>query len=275
MLTLRHFTVVPRLPPALERLRDIAYNLWWSWAPVGQDLFIRLDRDLWEAVHGNPIELLARIDQERLDELAGDDAFTSHLESAWQTFQRYMQREGWFSRTFPDAAGARIAYFSMEYGIHECLPIYSGGLGVLAGRSPQDCERPRPPPGRRGPCLRRGVLPAGAQHGRLAGRALSHQRLAPHAGLPGARRERQAPHHPRAPTRTAIVHAQLWKVQVGRVPLLPARLEPRGERGRRPVDHGTALRRRSGVSRPPGDHARASADCTPSKRSDSRRPSVT
>ena len=104
MLTLRHFTVIPRLPPTLERLRDIAYNLWWSWAPVGQDLFIRLDRDLWEAVHGNPIELLARIDQERLNELAGDDAFTSHLEAAWQTFQRYMQREGWFSRSFPDAS---------------------------------------------------------------------------------------------------------------------------------------------------------------------------
>src|ERR1019366_4982480 len=57
MLTLRHFNVIPRLPPNLERLRDLAHNLWWSWAPVGQDLFIRLDPDLWEAVHGNPIEL--------------------------------------------------------------------------------------------------------------------------------------------------------------------------------------------------------------------------
>src|SRR5580698_7818991 len=133
MLTLRHFTVIPRLPPALERLRDLAYNLWWSWAPVGQDLFIRVDADLWDTVHGNPIDMLARVDQGRLNELASDDAFTGHLEAAWQTFQRYMQREGWFSKSFPDAAGARIAYFSMEYGIHECLPIYSGGLGVLAG----------------------------------------------------------------------------------------------------------------------------------------------
>jgi len=133
MPTLRRYTVVPRLPPALERLRPIAYNLWWSWSPVGQELFVRLDSDLWEEVHGNPIELLARIDQKRLDELAGDDAFTSHLDAAWQTFQRYLQREGWFAKTFPEAASARIAYFSMEYGIHECLPIYSGGLGVLAG----------------------------------------------------------------------------------------------------------------------------------------------
>ncbi|HEV3193316.1 MAG TPA: DUF3417 domain-containing protein, partial [Polyangiaceae bacterium] len=131
--TLRHFTVIPRLPPALQRLRDIAYNLWWSWASVGLELFVRLDPDLWETVRGNPIELLSRVDQGRLDELAGDDAFTSQLDAAWETLRRYMQREGWFSRSFPEAAGARLAYFSMEYGIHECLPIYSGGLGVLAG----------------------------------------------------------------------------------------------------------------------------------------------
>jgi starch phosphorylase len=133
MPTLRHFNVVPRLPTSLERLRVLANNLWWSWSSEGHALFVRLDPDLWEAVRGNPIELLARVDQGRLDELAGDDAFTSHLDATWQMFQHYMQRTGWFSKTFPEAAGARIAYFSMEYGIHECLPIYSGGLGVLAG----------------------------------------------------------------------------------------------------------------------------------------------
>ena len=218
MLTLRHFTVIPRLPPALERLRDLAYNLWWSWAPVGQDLFIRLDRDLWEAVHGNPIELLARIDQDRLNELATDDAFTSHLEAAWQTFQRYMQREGWFSRSFPDAAGARLAYFSMEYGIHECLPIYSGGLGVLAGdhlKTSSDLGLPLVGvglayaegyfrqalntdgwQGERYPINdwhRMPVLPV------LDG---SGKRLIIHVTYP-----------------QGVVHAQLWKVQVGRVPL--------------------------------------------------------
>jgi starch phosphorylase len=114
MPTLRHFTVVPRLPLALERLRDITYNLWWAWASVAHELFVRIDPDLWAEVHGNPIELLARVAQARLDELAADDAFLSHLEAVEQTFQRYMQREGWFSKTFPEAAGARIAYFSME-----------------------------------------------------------------------------------------------------------------------------------------------------------------
>ena len=201
MLTLRHFTVIPRLPPALERLRDLAYNLWWSWAPVGQDLFIRVDRDLWEAVHGNPIELLARIDQERLNELATDDAFTSHLEAAWQTFQRYMQREGWFSRTLPRRGGR--AHRVLLDGVRHprVLADLLGRPRRPRRRSPQDVERPRPAARRRRPRLRRGVFPAGPQHGRLAGRALSHQRLASHAGLPGARRERQAPHHPRDRTR--------------------------------------------------------------------------
>src|SRR5262249_54035061 len=102
MPTLRHFTVVPRLPASLQRLRDISYNLWWAWAPVAGELFTRIDPHLWENVHGNPIELLARVEQSRLDELSNDDAFTSHLEAAWHTLQRYLQREGWFSKTYPE-----------------------------------------------------------------------------------------------------------------------------------------------------------------------------
>ena len=77
MANLRRFTVVPRLPPSLERLRELAYNLWWASNPIAQELFIRIDPDLWVEARGNPIELLARVDQGRLDELAGDDAFTT------------------------------------------------------------------------------------------------------------------------------------------------------------------------------------------------------
>lgn len=131
--TLRRFTVVPRLPASLERLRVIAQNLWWSWSPVAREMFNRIDADLWEEVHGNPIELLSRVSQKRLDELASDDAFLSHLDAAHTTFTTYMSQKGWFARRFPEAGHAKIAYFSMEYGLHESLPIYSGGLGVLAG----------------------------------------------------------------------------------------------------------------------------------------------
>ncbi len=218
MLTLRHFTVIPRLPPALERLRDLAYNLWRSWAPFGHDLFIRLDPDLWETVHGNPIELLARVDQDRLNEAATDDAFTSHLDAAWQTFQRYMQREGWFSRTFPDAAGARIAYFSMEYGIHECLPIYSGGLGVLAGdhlKTSSDLGIPLVGIGlayAEG-YFRQALNTDGWQGERYPINDWHRMPVSPVLDGSGKRLviHVKYPH--------GIVHAQLWKVQVGRVPL--------------------------------------------------------
>jgi glycogen phosphorylase len=219
MPTLRHFTVVPRLPPALERLRDIAYNLWWSWSPAGEELFARLDPDLWETAHGNPIELLASVDQPRLDELANDDAFTGQLDATWQLLERYLQREGWFSRSFPETAGARLAYFSMEYGIHECLPIYSGGLGVLAGdhlKAASDLGVPLIGVGlayAEG-YFRQALNTDGWQGERYP---INDWRRMPVLPVLDDARNRllirvQYPH--------GIVHAQLWKVQVGRVPLM-------------------------------------------------------
>jgi starch phosphorylase len=219
MPTLRHYTVIPRLPAPLERLRDLAYNMWWSWSPAGQELFVRLEPDLWVTVHGNPIELLSRIDQSRLEELATDDAFTSQLDSVWQTFQRYMQREGWFSRTFPEAAGARLAYFSMEYGIHECLPIYSGGLGVLAGdhlKTASDLGLPLVGVGlayAEG-YFRQELNSDGWQGERYPINDWRRMPVLP--VLDGAGNRLVI--HVQYPT--GVVHAQLWKVQVGRVPLL-------------------------------------------------------
>ena len=219
MPILRRFTVVPRLPPGLERLREIAYNLWWAWAPVAHELFVRIDPDLWDTVHGNPIELLALVEQARLDELAGDDAFTSHLEAAWQTLQRYMQREGWFSKTFPDAGGARIAYFSMEYGLHECLPIYSGGLGVLAGdhlKTASDLGLPLVGVGLAyAEGYFRQVLNTDGWQGESY--PINDWHRLPVLPVPDGTGKRlvirvQYPH--------GVVLAQLWRVQVGRVPLL-------------------------------------------------------
>jgi starch phosphorylase len=219
MPTLRHFTVIPRLPASLERLRDIAYNLWWSWAPVARELFIRIDPDLWDTVHGNPIELLASVDQGRLEELSTDDAFTSHLEAAWTTFQRYMQREGWFSKHFPEAAGARIAYFSMEYGIHECLPIYSGGLGVLAGdhlKTASDLGLPLVGVGlayAEG-YFRQVLNGDGWQDERYPINDWRRMPVQPVLDGTGKRVVIKVQYP------NGVVLAQLWKVQVGRVPLL-------------------------------------------------------
>jgi starch phosphorylase len=219
MPTLRYFTVVPRLPASLERLRELAYNLWWSWAPVAQELFVRLDPDLWERVHGNPIEMLASVAQARLDELAADDAYTSSLDAAWQAYQQYMQREGWFARTFPEAAGARIAYFSMEYGIHECLPVYSGGLGVLAGdhlKAASDLGLPLVGVGlgyAEG-YFRQALNADGWQSENYPLNDWHRMPVLPVLDGAGKRLVIDVTYPDR------VVRAQIWKVQVGRVPLL-------------------------------------------------------
>jgi starch phosphorylase len=222
MPTLRRYTVTPRLPASLERLRELAYNLWWAWAPVARELFSRIDPDLWEDVHGNPIELLSRVDQDRLEELSTDDAFLSHLDTAYQTFQRYMAREGWFSRTYPRASGARIAYFSMEYGLHESLPIYSGGLGVLAGdhlKTASDLGLPLVGVGlayAEG-YFRQVLNDDGWQGERYPINDWHRLPVQPvfDAGKPGGTERLLI--RVQYPDRTVI--AQLWRVQVGRVPL--------------------------------------------------------
>ena len=125
--------VIPTLPNGLERLRDIALNLHWTWDHDAIELFLRLDPELWRQADHNPIRMLAELSQERLEEAASDDAFLGHLERTWKSFEEYKKERGWFRSKYPEHAEMQVAYFSAEFGLHECLPIYSGGLGLLAG----------------------------------------------------------------------------------------------------------------------------------------------
>ncbi len=226
MPTLRRYHVVPNLPAVLEPLRELAYNLWWSWNPEAHELFVRIDPDLWEEVHGNPVELLARVPQKRLEELAIDDAFTSHLEDAIGKLRAYMNGKGWFERKFPDLANKSVAYFSMEYGLHESLPIYSGGLGVLAGdhlKTASDLGLPLYAIGlayAEG-YFRQALSADGWQEERYPLNDWNRLPVQPVFGADGERLliKVRYPH--------GDVVAQLWKVQVGRIPLylLDANLE--------------------------------------------------
>jgi starch phosphorylase len=126
------FTVVPSLPPRLQPLLEIAYNLWWSWNPEAIELFRRVDTQLWDELRHNPVLLLGNISPERLEALSGDEVFLSHMERARAALTRYMEYKTWFDRVHGSSTG-RIGYFSLEFGLHECLPLYSGGLGILAG----------------------------------------------------------------------------------------------------------------------------------------------
>ena len=133
MYKIRTYTVVPAVPEPVARLRELAYNLWWSWNADARAQFRRIDPDLWDDVVGNPVKFLAHVSQHRLDQAAQDAGYLSGLQRVMEQFDRYMSRTAWFQQEFPKFGDESIAYFSMEFGIHECLPIYSGGLGILAG----------------------------------------------------------------------------------------------------------------------------------------------
>ncbi|MCD6365722.1 MAG: alpha-glucan family phosphorylase [Planctomycetes bacterium] len=133
MRPLRTFTVEPSLPERLQPLLVIAHNLWQSWHGDARDIFRRLDAEGWEEVYHNPVAMLGRIDQKRLIEAAEDEGFIAHLERVSSELQAYLDKPGWWQKTYGGDRTTQVAYFCAEYGISECLPIYSGGLGVLAG----------------------------------------------------------------------------------------------------------------------------------------------
>ncbi len=133
MPKIKKFTVIAKLPPELEPLRELAYNLWWSWDPEAIDLFFRIERDRWINVKQNPVRLLGEVSQDRLNELAKDDGYLAHLERVYTRFKAYLDANNWHEKN-PDAPKEfQAAYLSAEFGLHESLALYSGGLGVLAG----------------------------------------------------------------------------------------------------------------------------------------------
>jgi starch phosphorylase len=122
------------MPERITRLAEIAYNLWWTWHPEAQELFQRIDARLWEDVYHNPVLFLREVRQSSLDDAANSPEFIRAYHNILTAFDEYhVFDQTWFKQTYPDKINKPIAYFSAEFGLHECLPIYSGGLGVLSG----------------------------------------------------------------------------------------------------------------------------------------------
>ena len=130
---IRTFQVFPEVPATLQPLLELAHNLWWVWHHDAVELFRRLDRKLWETVYHNPVKMLGMIPQQKLAAAVADDGYMAHLDRVYKAFKLHLQEHGWFHNAHSDKSSMRIAYFSAEFGLHESLPIYSGGLGVLAG----------------------------------------------------------------------------------------------------------------------------------------------
>lgn len=129
-------SVVPRVPEGLESLRNIAFNLWWSWNYDALELFCELDAELWETCGHSPIKMLRLVKQNRLEAAAKDKGYRERVEKVHDRLEAYLHRkETWFTRNLPKEKkdSPLVAYFSAEFGFHESLPNYSGGLGILAG----------------------------------------------------------------------------------------------------------------------------------------------
>ncbi|MDE6078378.1 MAG: DUF3417 domain-containing protein, partial [Muribaculaceae bacterium] len=122
----RSLTVSSNLPKELKPLEELSKNLWWVWNSEGKNLFRDLDHDLWRKVGENPVMLLQQISSERLQEVLNDEHMMERINATYEMFKDYMAKP--MRSDIPS-----VAYFSMEYGLCNCLKIYSGGLGVLAG----------------------------------------------------------------------------------------------------------------------------------------------
>jgi alpha-glucan phosphorylase-like protein len=123
---LKRIFIEPNLPAELEPLDKLSRNLWWSWNHEAIELFRSIDPQHFEAVHYNPVALLEELDVARAAKLVKDAAFVSRMHKVYDVFQQYMNEA-------PAKSGPLVAYFCMEYGLHQSLRLYSGGLGVLAG----------------------------------------------------------------------------------------------------------------------------------------------
>ncbi len=133
MPAIQKFVVTPNLPEPLQPLLDIARNVWWSWNVEAINLLRRVDPDLWDQHEGNPVAVLGSLSTERVAVLLKDTAFLAHLERVRGDLDRYLSRPTWFQNEHDNISGGRVGYFSLEFGLHESLPLYSGGLGILAG----------------------------------------------------------------------------------------------------------------------------------------------
>jgi starch phosphorylase len=223
---LRTFTVLPHLPGRLQGLHRLAYNLWWCWNHEAVSLFRRIDDELFDKLENSPVKLLAQVGQERLDQLLRDEGFLAHMDRVLHGLDNYLHARTWFQETYGQTAASpealvdryRIAYFSAEFGIHESVPVYSGGLGLLAGdhmKSVSDLGLPLVGVGlmyREG-YFRQYLNVDGWQQERYPENDFYNLPLIPETKQDGA------PLLISVPMPGRDVWARIWRVQVGRVPL--------------------------------------------------------
>jgi glycogen phosphorylase len=207
------------LPPRLLGLSQLANNLAWSWNREARDLFNEIDEVLWHRLRHNPILLLQQVPTERLTALAANPAFCARYDRVMRWLAaEYIDDSTWYAQTYPELRGRPIAYFCAEFGFHDSVPIYSGGLGVLAGdhcKSASDLGVPLIGMGifYRDGYFDQRVRPDGWQEDTPDTFELSSVPIQPVPGVDGAR------HLTTVRTFGRDVHIRVWRMMVGRVPV--------------------------------------------------------
>ncbi|ULA65586.1 MAG: Maltodextrin phosphorylase [Nitrospira sp.] len=135
MDTVENTNAIPKhLPQSLARLAELSQNIWWSWTLEARQLFEQIDPTLWYFTHHNPVRLLQEVKPERFQHLIHDPMFVRHYSAVMKSFDEYRLGNGtWYGKKYGQPKSPSIAYFSAEFGLHNSIPIYSGGLGILAG----------------------------------------------------------------------------------------------------------------------------------------------
>ena len=207
------------MPVPLEGLRQLAHNLRWAWDHNTIGLFRRLDSDLWESTGHNPVRMLGLIEQGQLQALSRDESFLAHLARTTRELEAYLAAEStWYSRTYDKVEGLRVAYFSAEFGLAECLSIFAGGLGVLAGDHLKSASELGVPLVGVGLLYQQGYF---RQYLNAAGWQQESYEDNDFQNLPLSL-ERRPDGRPVSISLTydgRSIVAQVWRVQVGRVPL--------------------------------------------------------
>ncbi len=244
---LEEFLVRPAVPDALARMPELAYNIMWSWEPVIRTLFRRLDPALWKECQYNPVQVLSRVPQQTLEKAATDPRYMAQYSLACQKYDQHMQRPA------AQHGDKLIAYFSAEYGLTECIPIYSGGLGILSGdhlKSSSDCGIPLVGVGllyQRG-YFRQLLNPDGWQQERNPVNDFYSLPIKPALDAEGKKVRVQV----QMPSGPLTIQSVAAASRPGEA--LPARYQRCGKRGAgRPRHHRTALRRRQRHAHSPGD----------------------
>ncbi|MEW5988709.1 MAG: alpha-glucan family phosphorylase [Chloroflexota bacterium] len=208
-----------KMPAKIRRLPELAYNLWWSWHPEARALFRRLDLTLWRSSHHNPVLQLEEVRPERLEAVANDPAFCMAYNKVLMKLDSDLENgHTWFYQTFPELRDKTVAYFSAEFGLHNSLPLYSGGLGILAGdhaKEASDLGIPLVGVGFMYPqgYFRQHVPSHGWQEAVYQQLDINQAPIRPAVDADGKEVRIQVP------LAGHTVYARVWHVQVGRVPL--------------------------------------------------------